>query len=293
MATKGPKSVASKRIVKPVVSGANATSDSPPVPFVAHPAPIVSAPKLTPKRGPVAKSAPLAVQVPVEPAKPVAAAAPATPAVAQPVSPPPAEKAAEPAVAPVAAPVVSASDEIPTPSTTPAISPPATSTPAIAPATAIMQKDTSTMDATINTAAETAQTQATTMFADVNDRAKTAMEKGSKMIAELSEFSKGNLEAVVESSKIAAKGAEDIARYTSDYVRTSVEKANTTASQFASIKSPTEFFKLHSEMTKQAMDSMMAETAKFTEGYVKLLGEIAQPISNRVAVAVEKVKVVA
>ncbi len=259
MASKGPKSVPPKGIAKPIDSTPPlpaAVTEAPPVPFVAQPAPKSVSKPATP-RAPTAKPAPVPL-APVESTESV------------------------PAPVPAQVPVVS-------------VSPAQTPTPAIAPATAVMQKDFSTMDATatINTAADTAQAEAKTVFADVNDRAKTAMEKGSKMIADLNEFSKGNLEAVVESSKIAAKGAEDIARYTSDYVRTTVEKANATASQFASIKSPTEFFKLQSELTKQAIDSMMAETAKFTEGYVKLLGEIAQPISNRVAVAVEKVKVAA
>ncbi|MDN4630019.1 phasin family protein [Sphingomonas sp. PsM26] len=274
MASKGPKSIAPKRTVKPLATSPKAAAETPPVPFVAQPTPAKPVAKAAAGRS-IAKPLPVAVPAP----------APVTPVVA---TPPAAVVPSEPA-APAAS--VMASPEPIDPE--PTISTQTESPPAIAPATAITQKDLSTMDATINTAADTAQTQAKTMFADANDRAKTAMEKGSKMIAELSEFSKGNLEAVVESSKIAAKGAEDIARYTSDYVRNSVEKASTTASQFASIKSPTDFFKLHSEMTKQAMDSMMAETAKFTEGYVKLLGEIAQPISNRVAVAVEKVKVAA
>lgn len=258
MASKGPKSVPPKGIAKPIdrTPPPPAAAEALPVPFVAQPVP----------------------KAVTKPASPRAATAKSA------TVPPAPMDSIEPAAAPVPAPVPFAS-----------VSPTQTSTPAIAPATAVMQKDISIMDATatINAAADTAQADAKTVFADVNDRAKSAMEKGSKMMAELSDFSKGNLEAVVESSKIAAKGAEDIARYTSDYVRTTVEKANATASQFASIKSPTEFFKLQSELTKQAMDSMMSETAKFTEGYVKLLGEIAQPISNRVAVAVEKVKVAA
>jgi phasin family protein len=275
MASKGPKSIAPKRTTKSLATGPKAAAETPPVPFVAQPAPAKPVAKAAVGRS-IAKPLPVAVPAPAPVTPDVAATLPAAVVPSEPAAP------AEP---------VLASPEPTDPE--PTISTQTESPPAIAPATAITQKDLSTMDATINTAADTAQTQAKTMFADANDRAKTAMEKGSKMIAELSEFSKGNLEAVVESSKIAAKGAEDIARYTSDYVRNSVEKASTTASQFASIKSPTDFFKLHSEMTKQAMDSMMAETAKFTEGYVKLLGEIAQPISNRVAVAVEKVKVAA
>jgi phasin family protein len=289
MASKGPKPVAPKRSTKPLGTAPESPAAVPPVPFVAQPAAKAPLVKSGVKRSPAKSTTPAAPKS-VEPSAPTLAAPPVPLTAATPVLPLPVEPAM--AAAPVTIEAVTP-DSTPADSVTPDFIPQATSTPAIAPATAITQKDTNIMDATINSAAETAQTQAKTVFADVNDRAKTAMEKGSKMIAELNEFSKGNLEAVVESSKIAAKGAEDIARYTSDYVRNSVEKASTTASQFASIKSPTEFFKLHSEMTKQAMDSMMAETAKFTEGYVKLLGEIAQPISNRVAVAVEKVKVAA
>ena len=165
--------------------------------------------------------------------------------------------------------------------------------PATAPAAAIIQKDVTLMENTIKAAAEKVQAQAKSLFGDVNDRTKTAMEKGSKMFEDMNDFSKGNVEALVESSKIAAKGAEDIAKYTTEYVKASVEKANAAAKEFAAVKSPTELFKLQSEHAKSAMDTMMAETAKFTESYLKLLGEIAQPISNRVAIAAEKMKIAA
>jgi phasin family protein len=124
----------------------------------------------------------------------------------------------------------------------------------------------------------------------MNVRAKDAMAKGTKAIEELVEFSKGNFEAMVASSKVAAKGAEEIAKYSADYGRKSIEGANATAKKFAGVKSPTEFFQLQSEVAKSSLDAMVAEGSKFTESYLKLLGEIAQPIQNRVSVAVEKVK---
>jgi phasin family protein len=126
--------------------------------------------------------------------------------------------------------------------------------------------------------------------ADATNRVKSAMEKGTKGVEELVEFSKGNLEAVVASGKLAAKGAEEIAKYATDYGRTTIEKANATAKQFAAVKSPTEFFQLQSELAKSSLDSFVGEASKFGENYFKLLGEIAQPIQNRYALAVEKVK---
>lgn len=165
------------------------------------------------------------------------------------------------------------------------------------PAASLQKEDImDTIDNAANAATDTVETAADrgqAMFNETTDRAKSAVEKSTKLFADLNDFSKGNLEAVVESSKIAAKGAEDIARYTSDYARATVEKANANARQLAAVKSPTELFKLQGDFAREAMDSAMAETAKFAEGYLKLLGEIAQPISNRVAVAAEKMKLAA
>lgn len=191
------------------------------------------------------------------------------------------------AVVEAAAPLVAA------PVTGPAPEPDITSgpAPAAAPAPAITQKE-AVME-TVTNVAENTEAQARAMFAETTDRAKTALEKGTKLFADINDFSKGNMEAVVESTKIAARGAEDVARYTTDYAKAAVEKANANARQFAAVKSPTEFMKLQNEFAKDAVDAMMAETAKFTESYLKLLGEIAQPISNRVAVAADKMKLAA
>ncbi len=153
------------------------------------------------------------------------------------------------------------------------------------------------MNDTVTKVQETAQkftadatARATEVFGDVSARAKTAMEKGSKGLEEMVEFSKGNLEAVVASGRVAAKGAQDIAKYSAEYGRKSIEDANATAKKFAAVKSPTEFFALQSEVAKSNLDAMVGEASKFAEGYMKLIGEIVQPMQNRYAVAVEKVK---
>ncbi len=162
-------------------------------------------------------------------------------------------------------------------------------TPVAADALAALKKEVTTMEATLKTAAE--KTQA--YFAEANDRAKAAMEKSAKAFEDINEFNKGNVEALVESSKIAAKGFETLGQSAADYARKSFEGATATLKSLSSIKSPTDFFKLHSDYVRTSFDSMVAETSKTTEAVLKLAGEVAQPISNRVAVAVEKVKVAA
>ncbi len=140
---------------------------------------------------------------------------------------------------------------------------------------------------------ENATTQAHTAFADFNARTKAAVEKSTKMVEEANEFAKGNIEALVESGRIAAKGFESLGQEAADYSRRSFESATAAMKNLASVKSPTEFFKLQSDYMRSAFDAYVAEASKHTEAMIKLAGDAAQPISNRFAVAVEKVKTTA
>jgi phasin family protein len=137
----------------------------------------------------------------------------------------------------------------------------------------------------------TAKAQA--MFTDFNDRTKAAVEKSTKLVEEANEFAKGNVEALVESGRIAAKGFETLGQDAAEYGRKSFESATAALKSFASVKSPTDFFKLQSDFVRGAFDSYVAEASKNTEAVMKLAGDAAQPLSNRFAIAAEKVKTAA
>ena len=128
------------------------------------------------------------------------------------------------------------------------------------------------------------------LFGEVSERAKGAYEKSVKLTEELTEFQKGNVEAFVESSKLAAKAAESLGQEAADYARKSFENSTAAMKTFASAKSPSELFKLQSDYMKSSFDAAVAESSKVTEVWLKLAGDVAQPLSNRLAVAVEKVK---
>jgi phasin family protein len=130
-------------------------------------------------------------------------------------------------------------------------------------------------------------------FADFNTRAKTAFEKASKGVEEFNEFGKANVEALVESGKIAAKGLETLGQGYAEFGRKSFEGASAALKNLAAVKTPAEFLQLHSDYVRGQFDALVAETSKNTEAFIKLAGDVAQPISNRVAVAAEKVKTAA
>jgi hypothetical protein len=139
--------------------------------------------------------------------------------------------------------------------------------------------------------ANTAKAQA--LFTDFNDRTKAAVEKSTKLIEEANDFAKGNVEAIVESSKIAAKGLETLGQDAADYSRKSFETATAALKTFGTVKSPTELFKLQSDFFRTAFDSYVAEASKNTEAMLKLAGDAVQPLSGRFALAAEKVKAAA
>lgn len=142
---------------------------------------------------------------------------------------------------------------------------------------------------TIETATE--KTQA--MFAGLNDRTKGAVEKSTQMFEEMNAFGKGNVEAIVESSKLAAKALETVGQDVAEYAKTSFESSTAAMKTLASASSPTEFFKLQGDYARAAFDAMIAQSSRSTEKLLKMAGEVAQPISNRVAVATDKFKTAA
>ena len=170
---------------------------------------------------------------------------------------------------------------------------PATPVPVAPPVAAPADCHEDLMDTTQTTATVDAAAQGHAAFADLNTRAKGAMEKGQQMLEEMNSFTKGNVEAMVESSKIAAKGIETLGQEAADFTRRQVEGATQAAKTLAATKSPTEFMKLQSDYARSMFDTMVAETSRSTERMIKLVSDIAQPISNRVAIAAEKVKIAA
>ena len=128
------------------------------------------------------------------------------------------------------------------------------------------------------------------LFGDVGTRFKSSVEKSSKLGEEMVDLAKGNVEAVVASARVAAKGGEALGQDAAEFTKKSFESAVAAMKSFASVKSPTELFQLQSEFAKASFDSAVAEASKFSESMMKLAGDVAQPLSTRYAVAAEKIK---
>jgi phasin family protein len=131
------------------------------------------------------------------------------------------------------------------------------------------------------------------VFGDVNERARTQIERSTRIAEEMTELSKGNVEAMVASTKIVAKGLETVGQEVAEYSRKSFEDASAALKSFTEVKSATDFFRLQSDFARSQFDGLVAESSKLSETMIKLAGDVAEPLASRYSVAAERVKAAA
>ena len=126
------------------------------------------------------------------------------------------------------------------------------------------------------------------LFADANGRAQDAVKRSQRVAEELADLARSNVEAIVESSRVAAEGARSIGQEVVAKSRDGVEQTADAIRSLAEAKSPTEYLQLQSEFARQSFDRAVAESSKLTESLVKLAGEAFQPLSNRATANAER-----
>ena len=126
-------------------------------------------------------------------------------------------------------------------------------------------------------------------FGEIQTRAQAAYEKGTEAVSEITEFTKGNVEAIVESGKILAGGVQDLGKTYVEEAKSAYETLTGDIKEAAAVKSPTELFQLQGKIFRRNFDSLVAASSKNTEAWVKLANDAFAPLSGRVNLAAEKI----
>ena len=126
--------------------------------------------------------------------------------------------------------------------------------------------------------------------ADAQKQAKTAYAKGSALLSEAGAFTKGNVEALVESGKIVAAGAQTLGKAYVAETKSAVEVAKADVKALTAVRSPVDFFKLQGEILSRNAKTAFAFGTKNSESLAKLATDAFAPISGRVGLAIEKIK---
>jgi len=126
------------------------------------------------------------------------------------------------------------------------------------------------------------------LFADAGERSQDLVKKSQKVAEQLADLTRANVEAIVESSRVAAEGARSIGQGVVASSRDGVEQTADAIRSLAEAKSPTEYLQLQGEFARASFDRFVAESAKLTESVVKIAGEAFQPLSNRATANAER-----
>jgi len=125
-------------------------------------------------------------------------------------------------------------------------------------------------------------------FADAGERSQEVARRSQKAVEELADLTRANVEAIVESGRVAAEGVRSLSQDVVASSRDGVEKAADAIRTLAEAKSPTEYLQLHSDLARTSFDRMVAESSRWTESFVKLAGEAIQPVSSRASANAER-----
>ncbi|TRW17077.1 phasin family protein [Glacieibacterium frigidum] len=145
----------------------------------------------------------------------------------------------------------------------------------------------------IKNGTENAMSQGKATLEQMTAKSKEAIETGMKSLDEMTAMARGNVEALLASTKAATTGLESIAHQVADFSRKSFEETTAAARAMTTVKTPNELMQLQNDFAKTQFDAAISEMSKLSETLVKLAGEVFEPVQNRVAVATDKLKTAA
>jgi len=128
---------------------------------------------------------------------------------------------------------------------------------------------------------------------EIQNSAKAAYDKSAEAVTEMTEFTKGNVEAIVESSKILAAGAQTLGKTYVEEAKSAYETLTADVKELAAVKSPTELFQLQGKIMRRNFDMFVATSSKNTEAVMALANDTFAPLTGRVEIATEKLAKVA
>ncbi len=130
-------------------------------------------------------------------------------------------------------------------------------------------------------------------FTEAGSRGQHALERSRTVAEEVTAMARANMEALAETSRIAAAGAKSLGETLVERSREGLEQAAAEVKTLTDAQSPTEFFQRQSEIARASFDRAVADSSRFTETLVKLAGEAMQPLSSQAAVNAEKMNTIA
>jgi len=138
--------------------------------------------------------------------------------------------------------------------------------------------------------AKSATKQVEALTAGAQKTMEEGVEKMTKGLENAATFGQDNVEAVVSSSKIAAKAAESMGAEIAAYSKKAYEDSLAAAKELSSCKSVTEFVEKQTSFTKVTIETFVDEAARLNEMYAAAAKDALAPLNARFTKAVDAFK---
>ncbi len=124
--------------------------------------------------------------------------------------------------------------------------------------------------------------------------AKKTMEEGvekvTKGFEDATQFGQDNVEAMVASTKMMTKAAEELNAELTAYTKKSYQDNMAAAKELSSVKSVTEYFEKQTGFAKTSFENFVAEATKINEMYSDAAKSAFEPLNARFTAAADLVK---
>jgi phasin family protein len=138
--------------------------------------------------------------------------------------------------------------------------------------------------------AKAATNQVEVLTADDQKTMERGVETVAKGLESAAAFGQDNVEAVVSSSKIAAKAAESMGAEFAAYSKKACEDSLAAAKELSACRSVTEFVEKQTSFTKVSIETFIDEAARLNEMYAAAAKEALAPLNARFTAAADALK---
>ena len=143
--------------------------------------------------------------------------------------------------------------------------------------------------AMLTTSAQQAMTMAQTRFKDVAAKSREAMEMGLKAVDVAAATSRSNVDALLESSRMASGALEAIARDVADYAKQRADRTTAAARALTEAKSVPELMQMQGDFARAEFAATIAESTRLSQAMFAAVGAMFAPLQQQAMAAAQAV----
>lgn len=118
-------------------------------------------------------------------------------------------------------------------------------------------------------------------------KSREVIEQNLKTVNLVTEMTRGNVDALLESSRVASGGLQSIAQEVADYSKRALERTASAAHSLTQAKTAPELIQLQNEFARAEFNAAIAEVAKLSEAMFKTMTAVFEPLQKQAMAAAQ------